>query len=1079
MAKLTILSGEPHSGRTEYLYQQLAAHMTRGEHAILLVPGQSTYRAEQALTDRCGGLLGIEVYSLERLSERLIERCGQPLPFLNDHGRAMVLRRAAMQAKPQLCVFSRASERQGFAAAMDARIGRFKQSCITPDDLLRAADRLPDGDLLRQKLNDFALLYRESESFLASRYLTANDLLTVAETLVADSWIRDCFVYVDEFDPPREQAYRLLQRILLTAKSVTLTLRQSDDPRLSDLYAPDRKLYDRLYAFCAEHGVPFSMRSFSQTGGTEPALDHLCANLFSSDPRPYAGSTDAIAFLAAKDRATEVALVADRVLSLVQSGLRFSDITLVTSDLAAYAPLIKRAFARRSIPLFYDATRPIGGLAAISFVRSAARAACLGFLTEDLLRLLKSGYADATADEVERFENYVLRYNIYGSECQKPFTIGVVPPEAEAVRARMMETLLPLREETAAPNTRERVRALWRYLAANDFGGKLMREAQTLQQAGQSAEAQVLSEVWRAVTELLEQLDTVLGDTETTRREFPALIDEGLSGVSVGVLPVQGDCVTLGDLLRTRLAPTDTLFVLGCTDGAFLPVRTDDDLINDPELDTLRSLGLPVWEGTQGESASDRLALHTLLSKIRTRIVFSYAFSDGGSELSRAALLTNIESLFPDGKESTGMNAESPYPRSKPVAFAMLAELLSKQRQDGYTSFRLPELLAYFRADPDYAEATRALEAGDDPSPALLGRETARALYGKSPSMSASRLEQYARCPFAQYVKYGLHAEERKVADETASDAGTFLHDALDAFVREVARQGLDWRTMTEADADAMLDAILPPLLVSHNDGIFSRDPVLRESLFLRLRTVRDAAYSILQQLSVGQYTVLATELAFGMDGSPYAPIRLTLSDGTPIRVYGKIDRIDRTRDGKQFRIIDYKMGKERTFDPTKLFSGESLQLPLYVTAAQQLGGELSGMYYMPLTLDPPEQGETKLNQLFGLTASEDESVAAAEPFEKRSALIYNLKRDKNGQISGAAAERERLEAIVASARRIAARQAEGILAGNAAVYPTESACKWCPYGSVCRFDKQNGSKTRYTRKIEQDDLLSGKEDLP
>ena len=251
MAKLTILSGEPHSGKTQALLDRLQQHIERGERAILLVPEQATYRAESALSERFGGLLGVDVFSFDRLCERLLSECGRDLPYLDDRGRCMVLRRAAFLGRERLQLFSRASERKGFAAAMDARIGRFKQSCITPDDLDAAARQLPEYDLLRQKLEDFSLLYRESESFLAARYLTANDLMTVAETLVADSRLKDCDVYVDDFSRPREQSFRLLLRILHTAKSVTITLRDSADPALADLYSPDRKLRDRLASVCA------------------------------------------------------------------------------------------------------------------------------------------------------------------------------------------------------------------------------------------------------------------------------------------------------------------------------------------------------------------------------------------------------------------------------------------------------------------------------------------------------------------------------------------------------------------------------------------------------------------------------------------------------------------------------------------------------------------------------------------------------------------------------------------------------------------------------------------------------------
>lgn len=1082
MAKLTVITGASHTGKSSYLLDRIEQHMQRGEHAILLVPEQSTYRYELRLCERLGGLIGIEVYSFERLCQRLIARYGETLPTLSDQGRCMVLRRAAYRQRNTLRLFTRAAQLKGFAASMDARIGRFQQSCITPGDLEAAAGKLPETDLLRQKLLDFSVLYRESESFLQRRYLTSNDLMTVAEPLIDGSFLSECHIYVDDFDRPREQAFRLLLRLLHVAKSVTITLRMSKDPALADLFMPDRRIYDRLYEVCAESGILFAeyeRTALSQTPNA--ALLHLEQNLFSAAPRIYPAKTDAIAVLAAKDRQTEAALIADRICELVQEGKRFSDFALVVSDLTAYGPILRRAFARRKIPLFYDATRPISGLASTDFVLSLSRAACLGFPMGDILRILKSGYAGISTDDAEQFENYVLRYGIYGSELDQPFSIGEIPPEAERVRAHLMETLLPLREAMRSKKTSDKVLSLWTCLKTMRLREQLETEAQTLLQDGFASDAQLTAQVWDTIKELLVQTDTVLGDTEIAQREFPMLLEEGLSGFSIGLLPGQRDAVTLGDLVRTRLAPVDTLFVLGCNEGMFPPARTDDDLLNDAELEVLQSLGLSVWGGTKVETAADRLALYSLLSKARSCIVFSYAFSEGGSELTRAPLISQLLSLYPAIQERIGMTGLTRFPMSKAVAFSTLAELISVWKQDGYCSPQLPVLLQFLKADPDYADAVQDLLTGSaaSTSPKPFGKAAAKELYGASPSMSASRLEQFARCPFAQYVKYGLHAEERKTAEEKASDAGTFLHDALDAFVKAVSDSVFDWNTITEPEIDAVLDAILPQLLVSHNDGIFSRDPRLKESLFLRLRTVRLCAYSIARQLKTGRFEVAATEMSFGMD-DVFAPIYLTLSDGTNVSIYGKIDRVDRTPDGRLLRIIDYKMGKTRKFDPSKLLSGESLQLPLYFSAAKQLGGECAGLYYMPLTLDAPEEGEEPEHKLYGLTASDPEAINAAEPnFDSKSTLIHDLKRAKDGSVTGAAASRARINEIIASAERIAARQAEGILNGRAELLPTESACKWCPYRSVCRFDKQTGCKTRYVKKVALADLLTGKEELP
>ena len=148
MASLTIYKGGAHTGKSTALYERIRAHKEAGEHAILLVPEQATYAAEQKLCNALGGLLGVEVYSFERFSERLLTRCGHVRPSLSVEGRRMVLRRAAFRRKAELTVFSRVSQSNGFAEVMDEMIGRLKQSCITPQDLETAIAGMDPDSLL-------------------------------------------------------------------------------------------------------------------------------------------------------------------------------------------------------------------------------------------------------------------------------------------------------------------------------------------------------------------------------------------------------------------------------------------------------------------------------------------------------------------------------------------------------------------------------------------------------------------------------------------------------------------------------------------------------------------------------------------------------------------------------------------------------------------------------------------------------------------------------------------------------------------------------------------------------------------
>lgn len=1075
MGRLTILTGSAHTGKSTALYERIAVHMQRGEHAILLVPEQATFAAEQRLCEKLGGLIGVEVYSFERLCERLLSQYGQSLPFLSEQGRCMVLRRAALKKQKELIVFGRVSQMHGFAESMDGWIGRFKQSCITPDALQKTQQTLPKDSLLSRKLHDFAVLYGESESFLSSRYLTAQDLEDRVTPLLADSWLSACHVFVDDLDRPREQVLRLLEQLLLAAASVTMTLRCNfDDAKNDALFAPDRALYARLHAFANDHGLPFlHEKKTIQSAPFDLALRHLETQLFADPFDAYPCETDAVTVLAVRDRVLEVEACADRILELVRQGtLRYRDIAVVVSDMDAYAPLVERAFALRNIPVFCDATRPILGHAAIDFVLSAVRFAD-GLSVSDALRVVKSGYAGVSLDDAEQFENYLLRYGLYGSEMKEPFHVGEIPEAAERVRAAMTPALLRLRDGLGAKTAAEKVRAVYAYLVEMQFQQQLEAEANALQAEGLSDEAQLYLQMWKTVSELLSQMYGILGSVATGRKEFAALLEEGLGGYTVGVLPGAQDRVVFGDMVRTRIKRLDTLFLLGCNEGLFPPTHSDDALINNGELDAMKQAGLSVWGGTHEQTAADRLSLYALLTKAQRRVCFSYAFSAGGSDLSPSPMLATISALFPKNKPLTLLSDYDPIPPNEAVGFLRLVRTYGAYRRTDAVARMLPPLLGYYAASPAYGQRTKAMQNGADSNVTTLrfGKSLAHAMYGDAPRMSASRLEQFSRCPFAHYLRYGLLALERKEATEKASDAGTFYHDVLDAFVKAVEAKGCDWRTLTEAEAQDVLDAILPPIIASHNDGIFLRNPRLKESLFLRLRTIHWCVGSLLHQLQDGTFTVAASEMQFGSDDR-FPPVTLTLSDGTKIVLYGKIDRVDRSRAGDLLRVVDYKTGKDHTFDPTKLLSGESLQLPIYLLAAKGLGGAPSGMFYMPLTLDPPKEGQTPMHRLSGVIANDEETCAATErDMGTSSQIVAGLKRKKDGTLSGMTCSREQLERIVDTAKAIATASATRIMDGEADVFPTESACTYCPYGAVCRFEKQGG-RTRTCRKVKFEELL-------
>ena len=236
---------------------------------------------------------------------------------------------------------------------------------------------------------------------------------------------------------------------------------------------------------------------------------------------------------------------------------------------------------------------------------------------------------------------------------------------------------------------------------------------------------------------------------------------------------------------------------------------------------------------------------------------------------------------------------------------------------------------------------------------------------------SASRLEAWAGCPHAYFVRYVLRVDAVEDPDEsyriTALDRGNLVHRILDRWMSEaianddVPRPGRDWsphaqrrlREIAEEECDRTEErGLVGRRLYWQRD----RSQILEE---LERSLVLDR-----EMRSKYRSKPIASELGFAMVASPElgdrkrdAPAVVLLEQPTPptggddpmgsngrrpqqLAVRGSIDRVDETDSGGLV-VIDYKSGSSRSYkdlsadDPTP--AGGHLQLVLYALAARQI----------------------------------------------------------------------------------------------------------------------------------------------
>jgi hypothetical protein len=217
--------------------------------------------------------------------------------------------------------------------------------------------------------------------------------------------------------------------------------------------------------------------------------------------------------------------------------------------------------------------------------------------------------------------------------------------------------------------------------------------------------------------------------------------------------------------------------------------------------------------------------------------------------------------------------------------------------------------------------------------------------------MSATRLEKWAACPFAYFVRNILGIEEVENPEEeltiTPRNRGSLVHAVLEEFVREVlarpdAEQPRPSEPWTAADRQRIVAIADRYCTEFEEHGLVGR-PVFwrrdRSRIIVDLLHVLelDSAY----RRAHGTRPV-AAELSFGFDDGPVGTVSIPLPDGRAVTFHGYADRVDVGDDGT-IHVVDYKTGSTRSYlglsEESPDLGGTRLQLPVYGQAARALQG--------------------------------------------------------------------------------------------------------------------------------------------
>ena len=239
-------------------------------------------------------------------------------------------------------------------------------------------------------------------------------------------------------------------------------------------------------------------------------------------------------------------------------------------------------------------------------------------------------------------------------------------------------------------------------------------------------------------------------------------------------------------------------------------------------------------------------------------------------------------------------------------------------------------------------------------SPAVAARLRQR--FGLKHLWSPSQWETYAACPFKFFLHSVLKLEPLgDLALETDfTRRGSRLHHVLAAFHRQWPSERREKPTTADdeqAQFTAHLNRVVDECIAASPDGgidaallELDRRQILKwaEDHFEHHQKYDRANDKLGSAMSPAhlefRFGSSRTDDAHADPNSTSKIFELDIS-GEPIRVTGQIDRIDvGTVNGQPvFNVIDYKSSRKSSLKSDQIATGEQIQLPIYVEAAQML----------------------------------------------------------------------------------------------------------------------------------------------
>lgn len=1105
---LKIIEGGNHSDREAVFINSIKNSAEQGNDVLVVIPDQFSFEYDKKLYDALGGKLfnKIKTAGFNRLAELIFKDFGfDDKDKADDNALIIIMYKAIKKFKSQGDVrfYNKSLDKSSFISDVLSLIDEFVRSGIDAKTLRIVSEKVEGR--LSYKLYDLARIYEYFNDELDKMGLKNNftALNECSEIVEKHECFKDKSVFINAFTDFSVDEYKLIELMLKQGKNLVVSLVASYNEQgniNSKVFAETIRTASKLKELATQYNVECEEIKIPRSFDKNVSLDiaHIEENIFNPKFSSVINGDDSksnVKIMSATDVYEEIEYVCAETFRLIRDeGYKFKDIAVLAGNVEEISSVVEGTFERYNIPYFIDIKQGAKNSILVIYLNSIFECVLTRqWNTEKILKYIKSPLSAFWDYDICDLENYCISWNVSGDMWNHEFSAKANEGSIKRINENREKIIKPLREFKEAgenASAKDICVAFYKLLDEIRLSQQLFSKikiASSLKNDNELELSREFKQLWQTVLSAVSSIYKYIGDEKISLREFYNIFSLMISQMSVSNPPQKLDSVRIASTNHSRLSDVKIAFVVETNEGIFPKGIKNNGLLTIRDKKEMEKADVNVTDNSAHQIESERLDVYQALTLPTDKLYITYSESDTTGEIKIPSnVVSMVGDIFPNCEDKI---------QNLPITFfctsyrTALYKYLEKGKEKNTDIFSIRESI---RFSDEYEQRLKSIQnSAGNREHQLSDALAKKTFFSNDLNISPTRVNDYYKCPFMFFCKYGLKLGKTVPVEMNKMNIGSLVHSCFEKIMSKKNENGEkiyneDFLHFSDDIIKETIHSEFKNYVEENMGGDFGKNATFLQSQKRSEELAFFAVKNIQKEFEDCLFKPVAFEYNLTKDNKE-SIFTIKVDDDIRINIRGSIDRVDIAEDknGERYvRIVDYKTGStELKLD--ELYNGLNLQMIIYILAVTQginnlnCDGNLNpaAILYSHIksihTAYNPEQVRTlKENDEFeddlmitkasnfapdGLVINNEFTISAFNkklnnsftPFKKA-----NLNTDENKIIDDSITDKEYFLGLEEFARQKICNMANNLKSGSIPADPLQRGnslpCTYCDYWGIC-----------------------------